>query len=120
MSNSTKVILLKSMTVHRLRSMGLKVLVIHQREYTRTNNETRLNPKGGITSLSIVSPYARDLSINVNATCHPREHYDKKIGVQMCLSRINQSVLNGLILAHRNAIKQQVRMIEVWEDNPIY
>jgi hypothetical protein len=46
-----------------------------------------LLPKGGITEVIVFDPES-DLNFTAKATCSNKDNYDKRIGVDKCLSRI--------------------------------
>lgn len=61
---------------------------VHQRWFNEYNE---MMPRGGFTII-IVSKDGIDTE--ATAKCNPKENYRKKLGVQICLGRINEQ-LNG-------------------------
>lgn len=78
------------MTVAELRRSGYKVRVIHIRNdnpahYYMNADPSPYHPKGGETVVEITTPDKNNL-IGV-AVCHPRDNYNKKMGVKIAVGR---------------------------------
>lgn len=113
-----------SYTVHQIRRAGNKVKVEHKRKYKDLNTNRNLyltdydiecyqaeciinniglpilmgpDPMGGRTVVSITFKDGTDCV--VTAECSKRDRYEKKIGVQTCLSRVDSNLLASHVAA---------------------
>lgn len=93
-----------TLTVHDIRRLGLKITIVHNREIGANN---QVLARGGVTQITIVSPYVRDVVIMSDARCRPDENYSRKIGVQTAINRINLNTLRELLRRHHSVCARQ-------------